>query len=150
MSWTALKQGVKFTLPDSGLEVWLRPVDFTIYAAYAGLADELMTIVLKSLESASGDGKLIADVPLISSVSDGLIQSRQLMEGYAKCAFVTPRAVDNPVGENEIDPKWLSWADLNYVYTTFNLSLPQLIRFSEEQAAGLQPVLNQPIDSHTT
>ncbi len=148
MNWSALQKGVKFTLPDSGLDVWLRPVDFTIYALYSGLTDELLAIVLKAIQES--DGQITLEAPTVSDVGGNLLQSRRLMEGYAKCAFVTPRVVDDPQTENDISPKWMSWGDLSYIYQMFNLSLPQLIRFSERQTEGLRPVPDESVVPDTS
>lgn len=147
MNWSALQKGVKFTLPDTGLDVWLRPVDFTIYALYSGLTDELLAIVLKAIQES--DGQITLEAPTVTDVGGNLLQSRRLMEGYAKCAFVTPRVVDDPQTENDISPKWLSWGDLQFVYGMFNASLPELLRFSEEQAKRLLAVSDQPVSAHT-
>lgn len=132
-SWKALQEGVKFTLPDSGLEVWLRPVDFTIFAVYGGLPDTLMSTVMEA--ALSGDqGKIVADAPNL--MSKGVAEFRQLMEAYARCAFVTPRVVDDPQGDNEISLGWLGFKDLQFVYGMFNLTLPQMIELSDQQSAA--------------
>jgi len=143
--WKALQKGVRFVLPESGLEVFLRPVDFTIFAAYADLTDEMSGIIQSAIKELTGQVSL--EVPNIS-IGENLVQSRRVMEGYAKCAFASPRAVDNPTQENEINPAWLGWKDLGFVYGLFNLSLPELIRFSEEQAQSLQSVSDEPVHAH--
>lgn len=148
-NWQTLKQGVKFTLPDCGLEVRLRPVDFTIQAAYGGFSDEMMSVILKSVREMEGQ-IVLENLDLGATVGQMLLQSRTLMEGYARCAFVTPRIVDDPQDEDEISAQWLSMKDLQFVYGMQNMSLPELIRFSEEQAESLLALSDQPVDTSKT
>jgi hypothetical protein len=143
--WKALQQGVEFTLPESGLKARLRPVDFTIFAAYGQLADELLSTVLRLIQET--DGATAQDlITVTGSFQNQLVQSRYLMEAYARCAFVYPRIVDVPQEEDEICAKWLGWTDLEFCYQMFNLSLPQMLTFREQQTAALLAVSDESIN----
>lgn len=145
-SWDHLRNGVPFTLPESKLPVRLRPVDFLIWSAQGGMTDEMSSIIAASIREI--DGSIVMEPPqLTRNLLGALNQTRELMESYARAAFAFPRVVDHPVEADEISPKWLGFQDLQFVYGLLNVSLPELIRFSEEQIASLQPVSDESIDA---
>lgn len=141
------KKTAIFLLP-SGNVAELRSVDFTLFAKMGTFPDTLTPMIEQIFTRGDWDpGKAADELIRDKTVLELLVNERKTMEAFARVAFVNPKIVDHPQGEDEISADDLSEEDLRFVMALLSLPARELQSFSEEsnkRMASLGTVQHKP------
>lgn len=129
----------------SGNWVRLRPISITMLVSIKTIPNELMTVVQEWIE---GERSVEITPEQVLEKVGGTVGSlragRAMYEAYAIAAFVQPRIVPEPQGDDEISVLDIDDDDLRFVYDFMGRPASELASFSEEcfrrQDAGLEPL----------
>lgn len=130
----AREEGVEIRLP-SGMTVALRPIEVDLFMRVGHIPDALAPTVNRLI---NGE-RLAFEVPALESLE----QSKDwllFLEELVTFAFVTPKVVNAPQGDDEISVEDVTYSDKLFVYRFFSYPAQVLEKFREEQSRHVAPL----------
>lgn len=149
---SAWRKTVKVTLPVSGHTVEIRSFDMTILTVLGRIPDGLTPLVNKVIE-ATLKGDKGAKTDLINEIDRlGSLERYHRMLDLAtvacQYAFVHPRIVDDPHGEDEIAMSDVHPNDRLFVFNFIGVPAHKLESFRDQQAANVEFVPDESTGGH--
>jgi hypothetical protein len=146
MTWQSARkqaeEGVEIEFP-SGNRARVRNVGIQFFLENGGIPDSLSGIVAHLINGQDAQ-KLDAD-------ADKIVRASIVMQNaVAKCAFISPRVVDNPKGEGEISVDDIDEEDKMFILGLLGLPARKLEPFRQECEATLERLRHREDLSGTT
>lgn len=143
------RKTVTVTLPQSGHTVEIRSFDMTILTILGRIPDGLTPLVNKVIE-ATLKGQRADVIDEINQLKPLERYHRMLDIASAACqyAFVHPRIVDDPHGEDEIALSDVHPNDRLFVFNFIGVPAHKLESFRDQQAANVESVPDESAGGH--
>lgn len=146
------KKGIELQLPQYGDVVAIRPMDVQFFVQSGRIPDYLSATVQKLIK---GEAARVATPDEEQQKTE---EWMTWLNDLMKWAFISPKVVDNPQGEDEIAVDEIEYADKLFIYRQFGQPAELLRSFRKRQvelmasldapkANGTAP---QPSNGHST